>query len=72
MDNIAMIGSRIANGALILRSNGEHVLAIFRNEYVTWTVYRDGTAIHACWGDYYGNDEEAAYSGYAEKISKVA
>ena len=45
------------NGATVLKKVDDKVLAIFRGEFVTWTVNDNGDAF---WGHYFNNDLDTA------------
>jgi hypothetical protein len=63
-------GSRLANGATVLQSrhaphydlNTVIVLALSRDEFVTWVGNLDGTG--TCWGHYFDQDLAAALDDY--------
>ena len=57
-------GDKLRNGATILKSKGNKVLADFRGEFVVWTV----NELEAFWGHYF-KDNLIEASMYFDEIT---
>jgi len=72
MATIAKVGTKIKNGALVLRSYENIVLCLFNNQYVTWNVMLESdSSISAYWGDYLGQDEQRAFNAYDLRVAEL-
>lgn len=57
---------RLNNGAFILKQKGDKVLCDWNEQYVVWTVDKDGNAY---WGHYFNRDVVRAV-GYFDEVTK--
>ena len=53
-----LAGTVLPNSAIVLKTKGEKVLAIFRGEYVVWTI--DTKTLATFWGHYFDKQLDSA------------
>ena len=69
MYNFSTQTHTLKNGAQVIKHSKDVVLALFRNEYVTWKCkVNDETGLMDCfWGHYFGTDLANATDSFYER-----